>query len=109
MARQHVTVALFGDGGDELVVEYDRYLVQLDAGLGSRVPVTWPTVPAILRCVSAIGDGESTGKHVSEPATQRVGTSVLPSARAILITKAQWPLNKKNGMISEDHPACYRA
>jgi len=38
LARQHVTVALSGDGGDELYAGYDRYQINLRRRMFERVP-----------------------------------------------------------------------
>ena len=62
LTRQHVTVALNGDGGDESFAGYDRYL-------GSLVAERYRRLPAVLR------------RRLIEPALSLVPES-LPAAQS---------------------------
>jgi len=70
LARQHVTVSLSGDAGDELFSGYNRYLVA--SGLWRKLSA----VPVPLRRLSAHGI------HALSPQTWNTLTSWMPSSRA---------------------------
>jgi asparagine synthase (glutamine-hydrolysing) len=79
MARKHVTVALSGDGGDEIFAGYDRYAIHLRRQAFERIP-SWarrfyrekiyPLLPGDMR-------GKKFSYHVSLPWRERYVDAIV--------------------------------
>jgi asparagine synthase (glutamine-hydrolysing) len=79
MAREHLTVALAGDGGDEALAGYERTI---------RAARTWAAVPAAIRRRWAEGPLSRTAALEGSPslgrAARHLAEALAPAARAVL-------------------------
>jgi asparagine synthase (glutamine-hydrolysing) len=94
MARQHVTVALSGDGGDELFAGYNRY------ALGERIHARLGCLPPALR--RAVAGGLSATPLQT---LDRLGRLIPASLRPTYLGDK---LHKFAGVMTKDTPGIYR-
>src|SRR5262249_7847630 len=79
MTRQHVTVALNGDGGDEGLAGYERYLGQLLALRYQRLP--WLLRRLVLEPAAALVPGGLSRRNRLQQAKRFLQRASLPSAQ----------------------------
>jgi asparagine synthase (glutamine-hydrolysing) len=117
MARAHVTVALTGDGGDELLAGYERHAAARYASHFDRLPrpARRPLVEAAMRLVRAGGEQKALGHKLfrllrslsldpadrysdwagalSHAERRRLAPALAPAARPELFAVASHPLD----------------
>ncbi len=99
MAREHVTVCLSGDGGDELFAGYSRYDDALRAW-GARERLPGPLRPVVASALRALSPQAWDG-------LLRLAQPLLPASRADALSGAR--LHKAAAMLSADRfEAFYR-
>ena len=119
-ARRHVTVALVGDGGDEVFAGYPRYQGGLLAGRFRRLPA-WLRRAVIEPAARRIPDS-SAGRHAWRRARQFLTSAGLPDAemyaawveyftpperRALLGLAAEAPMSAPIAGLYRDSPSAH--
>lgn len=107
--REHVTVALAGDGGDEIFLGYPRHL---GAALQSRLAL----LPSALRSLFAKGalwiDDQTNGAHARRRFREFLGSAALPWQQAYIQWVTYFTPAMRNALYTPDFQAAvgdYRA
>jgi asparagine synthase (glutamine-hydrolysing) len=90
MARRHITVALGGDGGDELALGYPTYRhAKVASAIHALLPLSPPKDSSLRRLVAA-------RNHAARARREFLAANVWPETRPLLRAEARgWPLKAR--------------